>query len=248
MFDQRTRAPSTPKAPPQGPVSARVGLKQRWVQLQGRMLFLLVTLVLLIFIRPFFSEQSVLLGFFLAALLLGTLYAISRGDRRVFIIAVALGGPHVGAIWLGRLVLGNVGYLIGVVFGLLFYGFVALILLRYILRAPTVTADMLYGAASVYFLLGLVWAMAFVLVEMQHPGSLSIERPGPLAWDDFMYYSFVTLTTLGYGDITPLTQSARSLAILEAITGVFYTTMLVARLVGLYLVQLTLRQTGNEQP
>ncbi len=99
------------------------------MQLQGRMLFLLVALVLLIFIRPFFSEQSVLLGFFLAALLLGTLYAISRGDRRVFIIAVALGGPHVGAIWLGHLVLGNVGYLIGVVFGLLFYGFVAWILL-----------------------------------------------------------------------------------------------------------------------
>ena len=73
-------------------------------------------------------------------------------------------------------------------------------------------------------------------------------RPGPLAWDDFMYYSFVTLTTLGYGDITPLTQTTRSLAILEAITGVFYTTVLVARLVGVYLVQFTRRQTGKEQP
>ncbi len=246
MFDQRTPAPSTPA--PQGPVSARAGLKQRWVQLQGRMLFLLVALVLLIFIRPVFSEQSVLLGFFLAALLLGTLYAISRGDRRVFIIAVALGGPHVVAIWLAPIGLGDVGNLIAVVFGLLFYGFVVLILLRYILRAPTVTADMLYGAASVYFLLGLAWAMAFALVELVHPGSLSMGRPGPLVWDDFMYYSFVTLTTLGYGDIAPLTQTTRSLAILEAITGVFYTTVLVARLVGVYLVQFTRRQTGKEQP
>ena len=190
-------SPSTPKALLQKPATPGAGLKQRWVQLQGRMLFLLVALVLLIFIRPFFSERSVLLGFFLAVLLLGTLYAISRDDRRVFIIAVALGGPHVVAIWLAPIGLGDVGNLIAVVFGLLFYGFVALILLRFILQAPTVTADMLYGAASVYFLLGLAWAMAFALVEMRHPGSLSMGRPGPLAWDDFMYYSFVTLTTLG---------------------------------------------------
>ena len=82
-------SPSTPKALLQKPATPGAGLKQRWVQLQGRMLFLLVALVLLIFIRPFFSERSVLLGFFLAVLLLGTLYAISRDDRRVFIIAVA---------------------------------------------------------------------------------------------------------------------------------------------------------------
>ena len=241
-------SPSTRKALLQKRATPGAGLRQRWVQLQGRMLILLVALVLLIFIRPFFSERSVLLGFFLAVLLLGTLYAISRDDRWVFIIAVALGGPHVAAIWLGPIVLGEVGPLIAVVFGLLFYGFVAWILLRFILRAPTVTADMLYGAASVYFLLGLAWAMAFALVEMRHPGSLSIGQPGPLVWDDFLYYSFVALTTLGYGDITPLTQTTRSLAILEAITGVFYTTVMVARLVGLYLVQLTLRRTGNEQP
>lgn len=216
-----------------------VEIKQRWMNVQGRLLFVLVALVLLIFIRPLVGEQTLVLVLFLVGVLVGALYAISEVAQWVWVAATALGVPHIAAIWFGTALPGNEGNLVGLVFGLLFYSFVAGVLLRFLLTAPTVTADMLYGAVSIYFLLGLVWTMAYALVETLHPGSLTMTRPGPLILDDFMYYSLVTLTTLGYGDITPATPAMRSLAILQAVTGVFYTTVLVARLVGLYLVQLT---------
>ena len=77
-----------------------------------------------------------------------------------------------------------------------------------------------------------------MLVETIQPGSFFI-RPeqnldGILSQADFIYYSFATLTTLGYGDITPATSHVRSLAILEAVTGTLYIAVLIARLVGLY--------------
>ncbi|MEM6784713.1 MAG: ion channel [Bacteroidota bacterium] len=226
-------------------LNAFAKIKQRWMGVQGRLLFVLVALVLLIFIRPLVGEQSFLLVLFLVGVLVGALYAIAEVAQWVWVAATALGVPHIAAIWLGTALPGNEGNMVGLVFGLLFYSFVVGVLLRFLLTASEVTVDMLYGAVSIYFLLGLIWTMAYAIAETMHPGSLTIARPGSPVLDDFMYYSFVTLTTLGYGDITPATPAMRSLAILQAITGVFYTTVLVARLVGLYLVQLTSRPSEN---
>ena len=79
---------------------------------------------------------------------------------------------------------------------------------------------------------------AFQLVEGMQPGSFYIDPArnvdGIVNWADLLFYSFATLTTLGYGDITPITSPARSLAALEAVTGVLYIAFLVARLVGLH--------------
>ncbi len=92
---------------------------------------------------------------------------------------------------------------------------------------------MLYGGISVYLLLGIIWAALYREMEILSPGSFA----GPddsLGFSNFIYFSYVTLTTLGYGDILPVTQKARSLAILEAITGVVFLGTLIARLVSLY--------------
>ncbi len=107
------------------------------------------------------------------------------------------------------------------------------------------TGDIVNGAICVYMLGALAWAFLFSLLEVLQPGSfnlpeLSAERLGPATADVrrlsiFMYYSLVTLTTLGYGDITPVTPLARNLAAFETVMGQLYIAILVARLVGLHI-------------
>ncbi len=98
--------------------------------------------------------------------------------------------------------------------------------------------DKIYGAASVYLLMGVAWASAYALVYAAHPASFYIDPAripaGVLSFNDLLHFSFVTLTTLGYGDITPVSAPAKSLSSVEAVCGVLYIAILVARLVASY--------------
>lgn len=98
-----------------------------------------------------------------------------------------------------------------------------------------VNHDVIWAAINVYLLLGLIWAYGYEFLELANPRSFRGPDPNiPLNRDDFFYFSYVTLATLGYGDILPATRSARAIAILEALTGQLYLAILVARLVGAY--------------
>ena len=100
------------------------------------------------------------------------------------------------------------------------------------------SGNRIVGAICVYLMLGVIWALMYSLLETLVPGSFAglTENTTDGGWDpDWVYFSFVTLTTLGYGDILPLSFSARSLAYFEAIVGQFYLAVLVAGLVGAYL-------------
>lgn len=93
--------------------------------------------------------------------------------------------------------------------------------------------DRVFGAIVLYLLLGFLWAVAYQIVESMVPGSFT-DSPDPDAGlSGWFYFSFVTLTTVGYGDITPVTQTVRSLAILEALIGQLYPAIIIARLVSL---------------
>jgi hypothetical protein len=99
-----------------------------------------------------------------------------------------------------------------------------------------VNHDVIFAAVSAFLLLGIVWTYAYFFLDMANP--LSFKGPqAELNRDDFFYFSFVTLATLGYGDIVPVTRPARSLAILEALMGQLYLAILIARLVGAYVAQ-----------
>ena len=111
--------------------------------------------------------------------------------------------------------------------------------LRFILRAPRVNAEVMYAGISVYLLLGLSWMIAYQLVArigsaarvcLQHRAGAGQSMDGFTAY----YFSFVTLTTVGYGDITPVSNAARALAAMEAMTGTLYVAVLISRLVALY--------------
>jgi hypothetical protein len=122
--------------------------------------------------------------------------------------------------------------------GLLFFTLVAVALVRNIFtQRDHITVGFLCGAASVYFLLAICFAYAFTVVDIAIPGSYEgqgITRIGSeTRLAPFLYFSFTTLTTLGYGDIVPAKRFAGMLSSLEAVTGQIYLTILVGRLVGM---------------
>jgi hypothetical protein len=94
--------------------------------------------------------------------------------------------------------------------------------------------------------MALMWTFVFVVVETLHPGSFNLPEGGEEATRYFLYYSFVTLTTLGYGDITPVTGLARSLSILEAVIGQLYLVVQVAWLVGVHVSQSMVKRAGRD--
>jgi len=129
-------------------------------------------------------------------------------------------------------------------FSILFFGYVLVVLFIGILRARKIDTNLIIGSVCIYLLIGLEWAFVYSLLEQLAPGSFQ----GNLAeFSDasqrqdwlllhFVYYSYTTLTTLGYGDIVPRTSPAQMMSSLEAITGQFYLAILVARLIGIHLI------------
>ncbi len=129
---------------------------------------------------------------------------------------------------------------------LLFFLINSLVLaIKHILFGPRIDTNKIVGSVTIYLLIGIIWALLYGLVEAFIAGSFSgnlLNVGGSQFWD-LIYFSFVTLTTLGYGDILPVNTYARTLAYMEAIAGQFYIAILVASLVGAHLSE---RQSGKE--
>jgi Ion channel len=123
-------------------------------------------------------------------------------------------------------------------FGMLFIVYVVLNILGYILRAPRVSSEILCAAIANYLMLGLLWSFAYTVIAAAIPDAFAFST-GPesshvMKGFNSVYFSFATLSTIGYGDISPVAGGARILAVAEAVVGMFYVTMLIARLVSLY--------------
>jgi hypothetical protein len=128
------------------------------------------------------------------------------------------------------------------------FGFLLLAIsftLKQIAIATDISPNRLIGAVCVYLLLGVIWAVAYTMLEMISPGSFGGFTPlQGRRWDsEWLYFSFVTMTTLGYGDILPLSATARALAYMQAVFGQLYVAILVA---GLVSALISSRQ-GNKQ-
>jgi len=158
-------------------------------------------------------------------------------------------GSRTWLMWAGALAVGAVAlYLVSAVTGvqafryasnmivLVFCVGTAGIALRDVLQGGQIDSNRLIGAVCVYLLMGVIWAILFSLVNIvsPDPGFQDFATASETQEADaFLYYSFVTLTTLGYGDISPVTPIGRTLAYMEAIVGQLYLTILVASLVGM---------------
>lgn len=109
--------------------------------------------------------------------------------------------------------------------------------LKQVVFGTEMNVNRLVGAICVFLLLGIIWSFAYSMLELLLPGSFSGFDPGhdPRSDSSWLYFSFVTLTTLGYGDITPESAVARTLASMQAVAGQFYIAVLVAGLVSAYI-------------
>ncbi len=119
----------------------------------------------------------------------------------------------------------------------IYLGVAVLLILRDILLCQRITADTIRGGICVYFLIGFVWALLYGIVTSFDPQAFSQPLIGGESYSKVIYFSFVTLTTLGYGDIIPVSPLATMLTNLEAIIGQMYPAILISILVGGYLSQ-----------
>jgi hypothetical protein len=183
------------------------------------------------------KDGALILSILFSLVLIAGVLAVA--DRKhVLVVTILLAIPAVGGRWLNHFWPDLVPPRVFLIAGLLLIAFVVANLLRFILRAPSVNTEVLCASISAYLMLGLAWAMAYWLVDRLTPGGAfsfnTTAGPRSIEGLNGLYFSFVTLSTLGYGDITPVSNVARWLAVLEAMTGLLYVAVLIARLVSLY--------------
>jgi len=200
---------------------------------------LLIALALLLFFFPFVEEVKggdLIVSLLLSLVLLSAVLAVaSRG--RTLVVALLLAIPAIGGRWINHFRPDLIPPAVFLVAGLALVAFVVVNLLRFVLRAPSVNTEVLCASISAYLMLGLMWTMAYWLVDQLTPGAFAFNTSaGKESMNGFnaFYFSFVTLSTVGYGDITPVARIARWLAAMEAMTGLLYVAVLIARLVSLY--------------
>lgn len=201
---------------------------------------LLGILLVLFAVVPFF-EKRLFTDLMATALLIFALSAISD-SRRQLITGSLVALFAIAAIWMVRWFPGKQLTIAENALDILFLIFVIFAILGNVFRSREITTESLAGAICAYLLIGLLWADVFSILETVRPGSFSSVTATSDAVTavesarhqvaQFSYFSFVTLSTLGYGDITPLTRPARNLAALEAIFGQLYLAVLIARLVS----------------
>ncbi len=230
---------------------------------------LLVAIIAAFAVRPLIGDTgsgSLVFGVVMVLLLLVALYNINvdelvgeRGRllaqsrrRRIlgWALAIAAGVERVSIIFVHSPMLD----LAGSICWLLFISFVTLSELRSVLKQREVTGETICMAISVYLLLGFSWGFLYAVMFQLHPesfGGLVAAKPGhptellhifPLLG----YFSLTTLSTIGFGDITPLTLQARYAAVAEGITGQFYLAILVARLVGMQMSRSVSQYAENQ--
>jgi hypothetical protein len=118
------------------------------------------------------------------------------------------------------------------IIGIIFTGIVIGHTSAYIIKSEAVVKGVIYAAVAVYLLMAQIWAFIYVLLNLIDPASFNLPQ-GPADLLIFEYFSFVTITTLGYGDITPITKMAKAFSTLEALVGQLYLVVVIAWFVGM---------------
>ncbi|WP_239488887.1 potassium channel family protein [Luteitalea sp. TBR-22] len=199
---------------------------------------LLVTLVLALFVGPPLTQAGLvgpwLVQVLFAAIVAAGALAVAHRSRPVLRVAMA---AFVAVTMLARWqrdAVGTPGWqLADAVCSALAIALFAGVILRRVFSDGPITLGRIEGAVAVYLLVGVLWALLYEGILLRDPGALAVATGRPVTESDLSYYSFVTLTTVGYGDVTPVAPVARSLAVMEALIGQLYPAVLIARLVSL---------------
>jgi hypothetical protein len=150
----------------------------------------------------------------------------------LILVVPAICGPLLDIYWRGL-----VPFWIITATHVVFVAFIVTQLLRFVLRASRVNTQVMCAGIAGYLMLGLLWTPAYRMISQMTPGAYSgphLPPDGLLKRFDALYLSFTSLTCLGCNDVSPVSNAARMLLMVEAVTGVFYLAILIARLVALY--------------
>ena len=202
--------------------------------MKSRFLYIAVAILLMMIVSPFIRYTGQI-GHLLTAILavmipLTSLYALTA-DRNQTITIILLAAPLVILDALSVLLSNRVMMIAAYIFATALYLYIIVLLVKTLLSQRKITADLIYCAISTYFLIGIMWSCVYVVIESISPGAFS----GVQDRSDLLYFSFVTLTTVGFGDITPQSIIAKRVAVIEAAMGGIYLAVIIAMLVGRYM-------------
>lgn len=217
---------------------------------QNNFVYLLFGLVLLLFagaLMEYFPGDvgpRIMQGATIAALLIGT--GSQKKNRSHWITSIVFAGVMLLMI-IGGTLIDRAGFsYLHLLLLLFFFIWMTWLAVKQVLFTGSITSNDIVGAICIYILLGLIWTVLYLLLAQTIPGAFN--GLPQVSWlDNFsavVYFSFVTITTLGYGDISPALPVARFFVIMEAIIGVFYMAILVASLIG---VRMSAREADKTQ-
>jgi hypothetical protein len=219
----------------------------------GRFTVLLMAILLFLTTQPIFSQHDFaenVVSVSISLVLLSALYAF-RGTRIYFVFALILIVPSLG----GRIALlftsSPTIEFVSAISSCLFLAVTVIALISRLFIVRSVTLDTISAGICAYLLTAVAFAYGFSVLELQHPGSFSAAlfektaggiAPLVASLHNFIYYSFVCLTTTGFGDIVPISQGARSLSVMESVFGQLYVAILIARLVSLQVAESMMKE------
>jgi hypothetical protein len=202
---------------------------------------LLISLGAMIFIQPLLSElelTSWLFLIFTSIILFTSVYAV-RGSPRHLLIAVSMLLPTLILVWLDIPTKHDWYNLLSNSSPILLFSYIAYLIFIDLIEAKKINADMIAGGISIYFMIGLIFAFIYIaLFNFNHDNFAISEmlKAQKLSYEEnvFVYFSYVTMTTLGYGDITPVTTIARVVVQFQVLLSQLYLAIFIARLVSMY--------------
>ena len=215
-------------------------LSSLWFSDKMLLILLVLLLVRLFVIQPLAELgylHSIFTGVFFSLIMLSGVLAVFRSGLGALVVG-GFASAELVILWARHLHFGNHLYLAEKILGLAFLGTLAYVVLTLVFREGPITIFRVEGAIVVYLLLGVMWSTAYVMVELVSPGAFQFRTPYQdihALESKLIYFSMVTLSTVGYGDITPIHPVGRALAQLEALTGQLFPAILIARLVSMEL-------------
>ncbi len=203
---------------------------------------LLACLLTLIILAPLFERNKGLISdILLTAIFFSGIFSLDFSTKSLKIL-LPLGAITAASIWFGRIIDAHAIYLMENISTFLLLVAIVVLMIRHIARSQNITPTIILSSINGYLLLGVLTSVLLAIahrlpVIMDAGASSGIQFPDTTTPNlgDFIYFGFVTLTTLGYGDIVPVSHLSRSLTVLIAIAGQMYVTILIAMLVGKFL-------------
>ena len=226
---------------------ARELIVQTW-QSQANLALFLATLVVTVFILPAINlkhEHVVFYGSLVYSLVLASGVAIGWGRPRLFAMAAVAASPALVLRWAAWAVPSPTLALWSEAFSLLAVVVVAYVLLAQVFREGPINLMRVQGAVAAYLLIGVGYAYAYQIDSRINPAAVESTVGKMTTFVDWIYFSFCTLSTVGYGDIVPTSRLSRTLAIGEGISGQLFLAILIARLVAMQVSAASDRQARN---